>query len=259
MECAMDYVEAGLLILLVAAGSVIAADLVRRALDVDLRRRQHEVGNPLYMQIGVVFAVLLAFVFNEVFGEYNAAAQAINGECGALHGAAMLANDLSDGQGKVVEQAILDYCRIVVSAEWEALSHRQPSVDAQNAFHKIVLAAGRLNPTRSTDSAIQSQLLSLISQAHAFRETRIFQATQGLPITIWVVLLFYSLLLVAFVLAGVESRVVHLFFTAAFSTSVILVLIVVRMLDYPFEGALTLSNDDFIKTIARVSALVGGT
>jgi hypothetical protein len=28
----MDYVEAGLLILLVAAGSVIAADLVRRAL-----------------------------------------------------------------------------------------------------------------------------------------------------------------------------------------------------------------------------------
>jgi hypothetical protein len=256
----MDYVEAGLLILLVAAGSVIAADLVRRTLDVDLRRRQHEVGNPLYMQIGVVFAVLLAFVFNEVFGEYNAAAQAINGECGALHGAAMLANDLSDGQGKVVEQAILDYSRIVVSAEWEALSHRQPSVDAQNAFHKIVLAAGRLNPTRSTDSAIQSQLLSLISQAHAFRETRLFHANQGLPITIWVVLLFYSLLLVAFVLfAGVESRVVHLFFTAAFSTSVILVLIVVRMLDYPFEGALTLSNADFIKTIAHVSALVGGT
>jgi hypothetical protein len=74
-----------------------------------------------------------------------------------------------------------------------------------------------------------------------------------------VVLSFYSLLLVAFVLfAGIESRVAHLFFTATFSTSVILVLIVVRMLDYPFEGALTLSNADFIKTIALVSALVGG-
>jgi Protein of unknown function (DUF4239) len=172
----------------------------------------------------------------------------------------MLANDLSDGEGKAFEQAILDYSRIVVSAEWEALSHRQPSVDAQNAFQKIVLAAGRLNPTRSTDSAIQSQLLSLISQAHAFRETRLFQANQGLPITNWVVLSFYSLLLVAFVLfAGIESRVAHLFFTATFSTSVILVLIVVRMLDYPFEGALTLSNADFIKTIGLVSALVGGS
>jgi uncharacterized protein YbaA (DUF1428 family) len=153
----MGY-EAGLLIVIVAAGSVIVTDLFRRALGFDLRQRQHEVGNPLYLQIGVVFAVLLAFVFNEVFGEYNAAAQAINGECGALHGAAMLANDLPDGQGKAVEQAILDYSRIVVSAEWEALSHRQPSKEAQNAFQKIVLAAGRLNPTRSTDSAIQSQL-----------------------------------------------------------------------------------------------------
>jgi uncharacterized protein YbaA (DUF1428 family) len=159
----MDYVEAGLLIILVAAGSVIVADLFRRALGFDLRRRQHEVGKQLYPQIGVLFAVLLAFMFSEVFGEYNAAAQAINGECGALHGAAMLANDLSDGEGKAVEQAILDYSRIVVSAEWQTLSHRQPSVDAQNAFQNIVLAAGRLNPTRSTDSAIQSQLLSLIS------------------------------------------------------------------------------------------------
>lgn len=256
----MDYVEAGLLIILVAAGSVIVADLFRRALGFDLRRRQHEVGKQLYPQIGVLFAVLLAFMFNEVFGEYNAAAQAINGECGALHGAAMLANDLSDGEGKAVEQAILDYSRIVVSAEWQTLSHRQPSVDAQNAFQNIVLAAGRLNPTRSTDSAIQSQLLSLISQAHAFRETRLFQANQGLPLTNWGVLLFYSLLLVAFVLfAGIESRVAHLFFTAAISTSVILVLIVVRMLDYPFEGALTLSNADFIKTIGLVSALAGGS
>jgi hypothetical protein len=100
----------------------------------------------------------------------------------------MLANDLSDGEGKAFEQAILDYSRIVVSAEWEARSHRQPSVDAQNAFQKVLVAAGRLNLNRSTDSAIQSQLLSLMSQAHAFRETRLFQANQGLPITNWVVL-----------------------------------------------------------------------
>jgi hypothetical protein len=96
----MDYVEAGLLILLVAAGSVVVADLFRRALGFDLRRRQHEVGKQLYPQIGVLFAVLLAFMFNEVFGQYNAAAQAISGECGALYGAAMLANESVRWRGK---------------------------------------------------------------------------------------------------------------------------------------------------------------
>jgi len=29
------------------------------------------------------------------------------------------------------------------------------------------------------------------------------------------------------------------------------------MLDYPFEGALMLSNDDFVKTIGRLSMLIG--
>jgi hypothetical protein len=114
-----------------------------------------------------------------------------------------------------------------------------------------------LNIAQPTDTTIQGQILSLLAQAHGFRETRIFQANQGLPIIIWLVLSFYGLVLVAFVLfAGVESRTAHFFFTAVFATSVVLVLILVRMLDYPFEGALTLSNDDFVKTIERVTMLI---
>jgi hypothetical protein len=43
------------------------------------------------MQLGVVFAVLLAFVFNEVRSEYNESAQAIVLEISAMHGAAVIA------------------------------------------------------------------------------------------------------------------------------------------------------------------------
>jgi Protein of unknown function (DUF4239) len=254
----MSYVEALFLILCTAVVSVIAATLVRRALGLDARRQHHEVGNPVYLQIGVVFAVLLAFVFNEVFGEYNAAAQAINGECGALHGAALLAHQLPDRRGRGIEQAILNYSKVVISDEWPALQRRQGSSKAVFAFHTIVEAAGNLNIGQPNDAAIQGQILSLLAQAHAFRETRIFQANQGLPIIIWLVLSFYGLVLVVFVLfAGVESRMGHLFFTSVFATSVVLVFILLKMLDYPFEGALALSNDDFIKTIGRVNILIG--
>ena len=254
----MSYVEALFLILFTAIVSVIAATLVRRALGLDARRQHHEVGNPVYLQIGVVFAVLLAFVFNEVFGEYNTAAQAINGECGALHGTALLAHQLPDGHGRAVEEAILNYSKVVINDEWPALQHRQASSNASLAFQAIVEAAGNLRIGQPNDAAIQSQILSLLAQAHAFRETRIFHANQGLPVIIWLVLSFYGLVLVVFVLfAGVQSRIGHLFFTAVFSTSVVLVFILVRMLDYPFEGALTLSNDDFVRTIGHVNSLIG--
>src|SRR6201988_3667192 len=138
----MSYAEAVLVIVLVAIAAVVATSFVRRALGLDLRRRQHEVGNPVYLQIGVVFAVLLAFVFNEVWGEYNAAAEAINGECGALHGSAMLAHDLPDGQGRGVAQAVVDYSKAVANVEWKALERREVSLEAVKAFEAIVEAAG---------------------------------------------------------------------------------------------------------------------
>jgi len=123
----MSYTEALLLISLTAIASTAAASSVQYILDIDIRRRLHEVGHPVYLQIGVVFAVLLAFVFNGVWGEYNRAAQAINGECGALHGAAVLAHDLSDRQGQGIEQAILNYLKVVINIEWAALKRREAS------------------------------------------------------------------------------------------------------------------------------------
>jgi hypothetical protein len=254
----MSYTEALLLISFTAIVSAAAASFVRYVLDLDTRRRHHEVGNPVYLQIGVVFAVLLAFVFNQVWSEHNEAAQAINGECGALHGAAVLAHELSDRQGQGIEKAILNYSKAVINVEWPALKRREESPEAVSAFQAIIEAAGRLNTTRPTDLTLQRQILSSLAQAHAHRETRIFQADRGLPMAIWAVLAFYSLVLAVFVLfAAVESRIGHSFFTAVFATSVALLLILLKMLDYPFEGALTLSNADFVKTIERVSTTMG--
>jgi Protein of unknown function (DUF4239) len=189
----MSYAVAVLVIFLIAIASMVATVFARRALGLDVRRQNHEVGNPIYLQIGVVFAVLLAFVFNEIWSEYNIAAQAINGECGALHGAAMLAHDLSDGQGQGVEQAILNYAEVVINVEWAALAHRMQSPEGVSAFQAIIETAGRLNTTRPADLTIQGQILSLLAQAHAFRETRVFQANQGLPVVIWIVLSFMLL------------------------------------------------------------------
>jgi hypothetical protein len=256
----MSYIEALFIVVLTAIASAMVTLFIRGALDLDFRRRHYDIGASIYLQLGVVFAVLLAFVFNEVWGEYNLAKQAINGECYALHGAAILAHDLPDRQGLSVEQAILNYANTVKNVEWTALEHREESPEALSAFVAILDAAGRLNIARPADSTIQNQILSRLGQAHAYRETRIFQANQGAPIIIWLVLSFYALVLVIFVLlAGVESRIVHLLFTSSFTSSVVLLLILIRMLDYPFEGALALSNSDFIKTIERVTKLTGAS
>ena len=87
----MGYGTAILIILVVGLAAAAVTLVVQKAVATDLRREHHEVGSTVFLQLGVIFAVLLAFVFSEAWGEYNEASAAINSEVAALHGAAMLA------------------------------------------------------------------------------------------------------------------------------------------------------------------------
>src|ERR1700761_2215036 len=118
----MNYPTAIAIVLACAGLTGVLSYLVGRLVTVDARRRHHEVGSQVFQLVGVLFAVILAFVFNEVWSQYNTAAQAISAECGALHGAAMLANALPGKKGRPVNEAILAYTHEVADAEWPTMA-----------------------------------------------------------------------------------------------------------------------------------------
>jgi hypothetical protein len=253
----MSYLTACLIVILSTVAASGASNILRRRLQLEARRRHHDVGNPIFLQLGLLFAVVLAFVYSDVQSGYNAAAEAINGECGALHGAAMLAHSLPDAKGEPLERAILAYTKAVIAIEWPSMAQRQRSSETAENLRAALELAAHLDVTRPSDVAVQSQILALMAEAHARRESRIFQMSLGLPAIMWVVLIINALVLVWFVLlAGVESPAVQIMFAGAFTGGTVSVLVLVRMLDYPFEGALTLSNQDFVKLTGEVAKLV---
>ena len=254
----MSYLTASLIVVISAAAAAFASYIVSRLVSLEARRNHYAVGSQVFLQLGVMFAVLLAFVFSEVWAEYNTADQAINGECGALHGAAMLANALPDAAGKPVNRAIVVYAQAVVNKEWPLMAKRQRSPEAAQDFRVAFDLAARLHSTQPSDVAIQGQIVTLLAQAHGYRETRTFQIRRSLPMAMWLVLSALSMFLIGFVLfAGVEGPG-HMIFASAFSGCTVMVLVLVRLLDFPFEGALALSNGDFVKLLGEVSNMVAG-
>src|ERR1700730_8976688 len=73
----MSYTELGGLVLGSRLVAALICTLLHRIAHHDRFRRSHEVGYAVFLQLGVIFAVLLAFVFNGVWSDYNMAAQAI--------------------------------------------------------------------------------------------------------------------------------------------------------------------------------------
>ncbi|MBV8578814.1 MAG: hypothetical protein JOZ58_27740, partial [Acetobacteraceae bacterium] len=97
-------------LLIVLGAGLIAGALswtTRKFVRIEALRRHHEIGSAVFLQLGVVFAVLLAFVFSEVWSEYNTAASAINKECGNLHGTAILAAGLAPTERDLVLRDML--------------------------------------------------------------------------------------------------------------------------------------------------------
>jgi multidrug efflux pump subunit AcrB len=183
---------------------------------------------------------------------------AINGECGALHGAAMLASSLRNGEGAPVDRAIANYARIVVDTEWPMMAKRERSPQAAAAIHAAIGEAANLKDTGPVEVSMQAEIVSLLAQAHAFRETRTYQLAQGMPTLMWVMLIAISLVLVCFVIFAGLSNPGHILFAATFTACTVLVLVLVRMLDFPFEGALALNDADFVKLLGQATALARG-
>ncbi|HTT84671.1 MAG TPA: hypothetical protein VMF67_14425 [Rhizomicrobium sp.] len=236
----MSYSAAILIVVFAGAAVALGASLVDRLLTLESRRRHHEVGNQIFQLIGIMFSVLLAFVFSEVWSEYNTAAQAIDSECGALHGAIMLADSLPRADARRINTAILGYVRFVLDEEWPAMREGRLGIGAMEALRfplNIAALAG--------GGEAKAQILVLMSQAEAARETRLFQAGLGMPLAMWVMVIAIAGILIIFVVLSGTEPPATVVFAASFAASIAMVLVLVRMLDYPFVGALALDNNRF--------------
>jgi hypothetical protein len=202
--------------------------------------------------MGVMFAVLLAFVFNEVWGEYNTAASAVDEECGAMNGVVILSTALPSEDRQRMTTLLRSYTDAVIAKEFPSMASRESSQDAAVAFEALWLGATAL-PQGAT---VRDRILTLLGNARANRDMRLFQMGRGLPGLIWVLLLSFVVALAGFVLFfGVEYIFSQMLFAGAFAASLAFILLIVMLLDFPFEGVLRLPPDCFQRIGQKVTAL----
>ena len=250
----MSYAELGGLVLGtgILAGFICA--LLHRIVHRDTFRRYYEVGYAVFLQLGVIFAVLLAFVFNNVWSNYNVASQAIDSECASLHGIAILSDRLPSPARDAILDDLHAYLTTVVDQEWPDMRRRNASQAAVARFQLLWQTVETVDPA---DNQVRSQLLSLLAAAHRSRETRLFQMRQGVPGLVWSLLIVFASGLVGCMLVfAAEASLSKAVLVGVFTSSLTLALLTVRELDFPFESALQLPSRDFNETLEKVDHLI---
>lgn len=250
------------LVVIVMATSLIiggASYGVFRAVGLELRRRHLEVGTAIFLQAGVIYAVFLAFIFGQALTSFVAADNAIDSECAALHGAAILSRALPQMQRAEVARAMDMYIAAVLDTEWPAMRRtRRASPEAQAAQLALLDHANSLDLQQPRDTGNQSRIIELLVEAHRDREERIFQGGQGIPTGLWVMVLTYCGVLVGLVFfSSLEYAWSHATLSGIFGGLNAIVLLACFLLQYPFEGPFRLSPHTFYLTQQRVHATLG--
>ena len=150
------------------------------------------------------------------------------------------------------------YLSFVVDTEWTRMQHREAAPEATRLFEQMVGSVAGAELADPRQQAVRGQMLALLAAAHEYRETRLFQMTQAVPPLIWVLLIGLGAVLVGFLLCfGIEYVWSQVTFTAVFAATVAFVLVIVHLLDFPFEGALRLSARDFWATREKIALMLG--
>lgn len=230
---------------------------VHQTVHIELRRKHNEIGTALFLQLGVIFAVLLAFVFSEVWSQYNDAADAVEMECSALQGAAVLASALPSRFGLPILDAEQSYINGVIHHEWPSMfKHRNEDLTVAAKLTQIIQDTARLRPGNAADLGTRQQLLSFLEQANTHRAEREFQIASGVPTLLWCLLVGFGIVLAAFVtMAGVDNGGALISFAMTFAAAVAAILVLIHLLDYPFEGALALSSQPFLVALEKIAII----
>ena len=215
----------------------------------------HEVAGFLVGIVGVIYAVLLAFVVVVVWERYHDASRNLAQESNQIGDLWQLAAGFRPELRDSVRPRLTDYAAAVARTEFTTMRNGQPSPDAAAAIARIWDAYVRLEPRSDTERALYSESLATLNILSDCRRTRLHDAEDHMPYLVWITLFGGAAITIAFMfLFQLKSYRVQILMTVAVVAMIAITLFLVIALSRPFGRILPLSDEPFHQQLARMGA-----
>jgi hypothetical protein len=247
-------VWAMLFVVACTAVCLLVLTLVRRSATIQHLETHHEVAGFLIGIVGVVYAVLLAFVVIVVWERYNDAARGVTQEANQIGDLWQMAGGFGPELRTEVRASLVAYARAVIDTEFASMRQEEPSREAEAAFVRIWNTYRTAEPRSDTEKALYGQSLATMNVLSDARRTRLHEARDRMPGVVWAALVGGAAITIGFTfLFQLKSYSLQLVMTVAVTALIALVLFLVMALNRPFGGVLPLSPDPFTEQVARLT------
>ncbi|HEX4387469.1 MAG TPA: DUF4239 domain-containing protein [Steroidobacteraceae bacterium] len=233
-----------ILLLLLTALAMSGPLLIRRRIPFHSLRTNNEVAGFKFATIGVLYAVLLAFVVIIVWERFHDAERALVAESGAAATIYRLSGGLSKEVGAAMRIKLSAYLKSVLEEDWPAMAAGGASPATNNALNAIYAEFVHYRPGDLHDSDLQADLFRQLDQLTQARRERLIMGEGTVPGAIWFVLFLGAVLTVSFTFFfATENVVTQSLMTGVLAALIFSAILVIVAIDRPFTGAVEVSQE----------------
>lgn len=242
--------------LLIAAAEVFSIGLMvlcRLRWGQGLLSLNNEVAGFKFAVVGVLYAVILAFVVVAVWQNYADTETAVRKEATTVLDLHRLSFVLPEPDGTSIRRHAYDYVTQVRDLEWPAMARGLSSPAAARELADLSQAIFDGRPEALKDLALYQYALSLLTAINDNRSERLESSDGSVPPVLWLALLAGGAITLAYpAFFGSSNPIAQILMTAALAALVALTLFVALVLDFPFSGEVRISDAPFGQALAQM-------
>jgi hypothetical protein len=211
--------------------------LVRRSVTLSTLESHNQVAGYIYSVVGVVYAVLLAFIAIVVWQQHTQVQSQVEQEANQLGDLYRNAHVFPQEVRTRLQNQIRAYSRIVMEKEWPAMAKGETSTDAWAAYNQLWRTYQQLETRNDHEKVWYAKSLDQLDQLGDYRRLRLLSNRAAVPALMWVVLLATGVITIGFsFFFGTANSSAQVLMIAALSATVGLVLFLIWALNHPFAG-----------------------
>ena len=220
-----------------------------RLVHVSIRKAHNDLAGFTIAVIGVLYAVLLAFIAIATWESFSKASDIVENESDFAGGIYLDTQGLPQAKGQPIREAVARYVSVVINDEWPIQRAGKTPDQGWKPLRELNTAIATIQPQNLGEAVIQAELLKTRNELYQTRSSRL-SADQGhVPGVVWWIVFFGAAITTGFTyFFGYQNFGMHVAMTGTLAATLALVVVLIVALDWPFRGKISVTPDPFIMT-----------
>ena len=213
-----------------------------------------------YTVFGVLYAIIIGFILISTLDKFDNLKRSIDSEVNEIQNVRVLLKYFSDSQKEVinsVRKALLSYVNSIHSIEWEKMMKKVSLPEFSSELENVIESVSHLKSEDENDNIALTSIINTLSGLTDCRTKRIYLSNEEIPPPIMKLLIFMSFILIlGFIIMGVQNFWVHLFMVWSLSTTLQLIINLLTDLNSPFEGIWVVEKNHYYGIIGSIENVI---